>query len=186
MNQAAVSFRLKQMTPADISAAHAIERAAYPTPPKRDFAHELEYNRLAHYLLLWISATSPQPIGVTGYWLMAGEAHIITVAVHPNWQQRGLGEFLLLGLLEDAQTHQADVATLEVRRSNQAAIALYSKCGFAQVGERPGYYDNGEDALILTAPPFNSPGYQTLLAQHKQMLLRRLSQTDVDKKGQVG
>jgi ribosomal-protein-alanine N-acetyltransferase len=185
VNRPAIPFRLKPMTPADIPAARDIERAAYPTPPKRDFAHELNYNRLAHYLLLWVIATQPEPIGVTGYWLIAGEAHIITVAVRPTWQRRGLGEFLLLGLLDDAQTNHADVATLEVRPSNHPAIALYHKYGFELVGQRPGYYDNGEDALILTAPPFSSPDYRALLAQHKQTLLRRLSQTDVDKNGPI-
>lgn len=185
MNQSAGPYRLTPMTLADVAAARDIERAAYPTPPRRDFAHELEYNRLAHYLLLRVKTAPLLAIGVTGYWLMAGEAHIMTVAVLPAWQRRGLGELLLLSLLEDAQSRQADAATLEVRRSNDPAIALYHKYGFALVGQRPGYYDNGEDAFILTAPPFSSPAYQTLLARHKQTLLRRLSQMDVDKNARI-
>ncbi|GAB4450374.1 MAG: ribosomal protein S18-alanine N-acetyltransferase [Anaerolineae bacterium] len=171
------------MTLADVAAARAIEQGAYPSPPKRDFAHELAYNRLAHYLLLWHQAGPPLAVGLAGYWLIASEAHIITIAVLPAWQRRALGEYLLLGLLQDAQSRQAEVATLEVRRSNSPAIALYQKYQFELVGHRPGYYDNGEDALILTTPPLASPGYQALLTENEQVLLRRLSQTDVDKNG---
>ncbi len=173
------------MTLADVSIARAIEQAAYPTPPKRDFSHELAYNRLAHYLLLTHQSAVPPAVGLTGYWLIAGEAHIITIAVLPAWQRRGLGELLLLGLLEDAQTRHADAATLEVRRSNRPAIALYQKYAFELAGHRPGYYDNGEDALILTTPPLASAEYQALLAENKQTLLRRLSQTDVDKNARI-
>jgi ribosomal-protein-alanine N-acetyltransferase len=115
-------------------------------------------------------------IGLAGFWLMADEAHISTIAVHPDWRGLGLGEWLLLSLIETAQTLNAQKATLEVRPSNQTALALYQKYHFEQVGRRPHYYsDNDEDALILTTPPLASLDYQTMLSQRQKALLQRLA-----------
>ncbi|HXV99945.1 MAG TPA: ribosomal protein S18-alanine N-acetyltransferase [Anaerolineae bacterium] len=115
-------------------------------------------------------------IGLAGFWLMVDEAHISTIAIHPDWRGLGLGEWLLLSLIETAQTLQAQTATLEVRPSNQIALALYQKYHFEQVGLRPRYYsDNDEDALILTTPPFTSLDYQAMLAQRRKALLQRLA-----------
>jgi ribosomal-protein-alanine N-acetyltransferase len=125
-------------------------------------------------------------VGVLGYWLIAGEAHIIIVAVNPRWQRRGLGEWLLLNFFDDAQTRAAEVATLEVRPSNHKAIVLYQKYGFALVGRRPKYYlDTGEDALILTTPPLASAAMQTLLTKNRHNLLPRLKRSRIDKSGQL-
>ena len=90
-------------------------------------------------------------VGYAGFWLIVDEAHIGTIAVHPLWRQRGLGEKLLVTLLRQARELGAVLATLEVRPGNQAAQRLYRRHGFAEVGQRKRYYqDNGEDALLLT------------------------------------
>ena len=174
-------FRIEPMTPADIAGATDIEQTAYASPPKRDYYHELTHNRLAHYLMLWALTRTAITVGLAGYWLIANEAHIITIATASRWQRRGLGEYLLLSLLEDAQVSGATNATLEVRPSNRPAIALYQKYQFTEAGRRHGYYDNGEDALILTTPPLAAAAFQTMLAQRKQALLHRLSQIEIDK-----
>ena len=117
-------------------------------------------------------------LGYGGFWLMAGEAHISTIAVRPEWRRRGIGELLLVAMLELAVELGADVATLEVRVSNVAAQSLYQKYGFAKVGLRPHYYrDRGEDALIMTTKRLTSAafqsGFQRLKAELRQKLVER-------------
>ncbi|GAB4136481.1 MAG: hypothetical protein Fur0046_10030 [Cyanobacteria bacterium J069] len=78
------------------------------------------------------------------------EAHVTILAVQPQMRGRGLGQLLLTALMQAAWQREMSWATLEVRASNQQAIALYRKFGFAEVGLRPRYYQNPtEDALIL-------------------------------------
>ncbi len=142
------------MTLSDIPTVVAIEQASYHDHwIARDYFHELTENKWAHYFVL---KQSEAIIGVSGLLLLADEAHVMTIAVSPTWQGLGLGEGLLGHLLTIAPSFGATVATLEVRRSNHSAIALYQKYGFVEVGCRKGYYDNGEDALILTTPHFES------------------------------
>ena len=185
MSQPHILFKIDSMTLADIPFVTAIEQAAYPrTPPKRDYFYELERNPLAHYFVLRLqNATLPDTIiGAGGCWLMTTELHILTIAIHPKWQGLGLGEWLLLNLLENGLALGAHLATLEVRPSNTTALALYKKYRFQQAGQRPGYYsDTQEDALILTTPVIHSQKYQAMLAQRKNQLLERLAKIQVDK-----
>jgi ribosomal-protein-alanine N-acetyltransferase len=80
-----------------------------------------------------------------------GEAHILNLCVAPAWQGEGLGRRLLERLLGVARQHHADTAYLEVRMSNDKAIALYESVGFREIGRRRGYYPHQvgrEDALV--------------------------------------
>ena len=109
---------------------------------------------------------------------MGDECHISTIAAHPDWRGRGLGELLLLNMLFMANEQAAQMVTLEVRQSNLTAQALYHKYQFAIVGERRRYYkDTGEDALIMTYEPMNGRYYQFLL-QQKDILFVRLQNED--------
>ena len=104
-------------------------------------------------------------VGFAGLWVMVDEAHVTTFAVDPHWRRRGVGERLLLGLLDIAAARRAREATLEVRLSNMPARRLYEKYGFRPVGIRPRYYsDNGEDALIMTTDPLESGGMRDRIA----------------------
>lgn len=103
---------------------------------------------------LWGIARSPQQpqslIALGCFWAILEEAHITLLAVSPEYRRQGLGTLLLSTLLQKAQARGLERATLEVRSSNQAAIALYQKFGFKIAGTRKKYYqDNQEDALIL-------------------------------------
>jgi len=81
---------------------------------------------------------------------VADEAHIISLVVHPSHQKKGLGSSLLAVLCHHAVNMGMKSMTLEVRASNDPAIGLYKKFGFAPVGFRTNYYsDTGEDALIM-------------------------------------
>jgi ribosomal-protein-alanine N-acetyltransferase len=107
--------------------------------------------------------------------MIVDEAHISTLAVHPKWRGRGLGELLLVALMEAAMLRGAAVATLEVRVSNEVAQGLYRKHAFVQVGRRKGYYtDNREDALIMTTPRLDEARFTARYAARKERLRERL------------
>ena len=144
-----VALRIEPMTLEDLPAVHAIERASFAVPwPDDAYRNEIRTNRLASYVVARMDA---EVVGFAGLWVMVDEAHVTTFAVDPRWRRRGVGERLLLALLDLAVARQAREATLEVRLSNLPARKLYEKHGFRPVGIRPRYYsDNGEDALIMT------------------------------------
>jgi [ribosomal protein S18]-alanine N-acetyltransferase len=115
-------------------------------------------------------------VGYAGFWVMVDEAHISTIATHPQWLRQGIAELLLIAMTERATEIGACVMTLEVRVSNTGAQALYRKYGFQVAGRRPQYYsDNREDALIMTTPPVTSVEYQRVFQDRKTVLLTRLS-----------
>ena len=90
-------------------------------------------------------------VGFIGVWMMPDEAHIVTIATRESHRRRGIAEKLLIAAIDTAQARRRPMLTLEVRVSNDAAIALYEKYGLIEVGRRPRYYsDNREDAYILT------------------------------------
>ena len=89
-------------------------------------------------------------VGFAALWAIGEEAHIITLGVHPDWRRQGIGHELVERLLQIAVEQQLEWATLEVRASNQGAIALYESLGFEPVGRRKRYYSNPEeDGVIL-------------------------------------
>jgi [ribosomal protein S18]-alanine N-acetyltransferase len=111
-------------------------------------------------------------------WTILDETHLVLLAVHPDFRQQGLGCAILLGLLTYAINRGSNYATLEVRASNQAAIALYEKFGFQTAGRRPNYYrdasSNGsEDALILWRSGLQTADFKAQVIEHWQFLERR-------------
>jgi ribosomal-protein-alanine N-acetyltransferase len=89
-------------------------------------------------------------------WFIVDEAHIATIAVHPDFRRQGLGEQILLHALRSAQDEGARRAFLEVRAGTSAAQALYKKSGFEIAGVRRGYYkDNNEDAILMNLEKFD-------------------------------
>jgi len=114
-------------------------------------------------------------IGFAGLWLMVDEAHITTIAMHPDFRQHGLGEFLLVSLIDTAYGIGAKWVTLEVRVSNFVAQNLYRKYGFRQAGVRHRYYsDNQEDALIMWTDEINSPAYKQKFQELRSALIGKL------------
>ena len=150
----------------DISYIELLEQACFPSPWSGDtYRNELAHNRLSSY---WVLRPAPgeadelPPIlAYGGYWLMGQEAHIVTIATHPNYRRRGFGRRLLQEMIERAHAAGAIEITLEVRVGNHTAQEMYKKMGFLAVGVRKKYYhDNGEDALLmtlfLTGDPFSA------------------------------
>ncbi|HLG74934.1 MAG TPA: ribosomal protein S18-alanine N-acetyltransferase [Ktedonobacteraceae bacterium] len=126
------------------------------------------------------TATAPSPdlnsiIGFAGLWLMVDEAHVTTIAMHPDYRRLGLGEYLLASLIDISYAIGAKWVTLEVRVSNYTAQNLYRKYGFREAGLRHRYYsDNQEDALIMWTDEINSPAYKEKFQELKAALLKKL------------
>lgn len=146
------------MGAADVAQVAALDAAAFSLPwPRQAFEAQLKSNPAAHFFVLRPLAEPQLLWGSAGYWLVAGEAHIATLAVDPRQRNRGFGKLLLQTMLADAQAHGGCNATLEVRASNLVAQHLYAAFGFELVGRRKNYYtDNHEDALLMTASSLGS------------------------------
>jgi ribosomal-protein-alanine N-acetyltransferase len=112
----------------------------------------------------WSSAVMAMQLGVPGAFglldagrglilvrIAADESEVVTLAVQPDCQRKGLGEALLRTAMDHARRHGARAMFLEVDVENMVAQRLYRRLGFVQVGRRPNYYPRGTDALVLRA-----------------------------------
>lgn len=127
--------------------------------------------------LLVISVESGSIIGCGCFWRILQEAHITLLMIHPDYRGQGLGQLLLYSLLKEAVNYSLEHATLEVRISNQSALAVYQKFGFQALGIRKGYYQNtGEDALILWRGDLDHPQFREDLFRWWSYISARLSQ----------
>ena len=94
-------------------------------------------------------ALVPRPEGFALGRIAAGEAELLTLAVDPARRRRGAGRALLAAFEARARAEGAAEAALEVAEGNAAARALYAGAGWREAGRRPGYYADGQDALVL-------------------------------------
>jgi len=167
-------YHIRPLQLSDLKHVLTIDYLSFPTPAKEKlYVYELTENEMACYECLTVHE---KIVGYVGYWVMGDEVHISTIATHPDWRGRGLGELLLLHMLLSVYQQPITMVTLEVRRSNQVAQALYCKYQFEIVGERTLYYrDTGEDGLIMTRAPLDAP-YLNWLESQKARLFARLSE----------
>jgi ribosomal-protein-alanine N-acetyltransferase len=190
-----LSYTIRPMEPGDVSTVVAIERLSFPTPwLASSFLYELHSTRSYYYVLLkpevstalpsrqgwrhWLRdvmgpTEESQVIGYVGFRLKPTEAHISTIAVHPDWRGQGLGELLLLTAMERALEQGVHVVTLEVRSSNEVAQNLYHKYGFRFKGVHRGYYRDGEDAWLMEVE-VEQDAYRVRLAGLRWSLEERL------------
>jgi ribosomal-protein-alanine N-acetyltransferase len=136
----------------DLAAVVAIERVSFPNPwPATTFLGEIQNRPVSHpYVALSGSGDAERLIGYVLFWLIADEAQINNIAVHPDFRRRGIGESLMRQTLDMIRDLGGSFIILEVRHSNQAAQGLYRKLGFSEIGRRRSYYFNPEeDALVM-------------------------------------
>lgn len=153
-----MNFVIRRMTVEDVPAAHEIDVLSFTLPwPERSFRFEVTDNPAAR---CWVADLDGQVVGMLVLWLIVDEAHIASLATHPDFRQQGIAKQLLVTALEHAYTEGALSALLEVRVGNETARRMYRKFGFEEVGLRERYYkDNNEDAILMTlqrlplAPP---------------------------------
>jgi ribosomal-protein-alanine N-acetyltransferase len=140
--------RFRAMTPFDVPAVGAVERASYPFP----WSEGIFRDCLRVGYLCRVAERSGEVAGYGIVAMGAGEAHVLNVCVAAGMRGRGIGRRMMQLLIErSAQAGMHDVF-LEVRPTNPNAIALYQSLGFNEVGRRRGYYQaevGREDALVL-------------------------------------
>ncbi len=139
-------FSFQPMSAADLDRVVAVERLCYPHPwTAEQFLQELS-NPVAQLDLLCVDG---QLCGYICFWLIVGEMQILNLATAPAWRRQGVADRLLTHALEPCLGQRLDSAWLEVREGNRAAIQLYRRHGFVVEGSRPGYYRDGENALLM-------------------------------------
>jgi len=178
MSDSRLHVIIRQMTLEDIDQVVMLDKLSFPSPwPARTYRYEILDNEHARMFALepadvsiqatetrqasWLdrllssisgrgNGQSSHLMGYSGMWHIADEAHISTIAVHPDWRGKKLGELLVWSMVRQAMRQQAVQVTLEVRVSNTLAQNLYYKYGFEILGTRKGYYrDNSEDAYMM-------------------------------------
>ena len=140
---------IRKMTLQDVPAVAELDRNSFSLPwPERAFVFEVAANPAAR---CWIAEDEHgRIVGMLVMWLIVDEAHIATLASHPEFRKQGIGAHLLTQALQAARAEGARRALLEVRAGNEAAQAMYRKFGFEAAGRRQRYYkDNGEDAILM-------------------------------------
>ena len=146
---------IRRLTYADLPQVMAIERRAFPTPWSLAM-FVLELSKPSGLCL-----TASRDGRIVGYVICSRYDtvwHVMNVAVDPGARRTGVASGLLASLLERVDDPRARL-TLEVRRSNAAAISLYERFGFRTAGTRRRYYqDNGEDALVMWRTPSTLAG----------------------------
>lgn len=142
---------IAQLTEKDLSEILLIEQRCYPFPWTEGIFRDC---LSGGYLCRGLFRDSR----LLGYGILSvavGESHILNICVTPDQQGKGFASPFLCTLLDEAKEWGAEIAFLEVRKSNVAALSLYSKLGFSEIGCRKNYYPNGderEDAIVLSLP----------------------------------
>lgn len=147
-------------TAADLDAIDEIERHSFPNPwPRATF--EAELSREGARLVVERAppcasggaagrdARDLIVVGFCNYWIVIDELHVLAIATHPDRRRAGVGGRLLAHALAEGRALGCTCATLEVRRGNAPAIALYQRAGFRGVHVRARYYQDNEDALVM-------------------------------------
>lgn len=166
----ALRIRIREMMPSDVPRVHEIDVASFSLPwPERSYRFELEENPSSRLFVAEIDPQEGAPlvVGMIVLWIVMDEAHIGTLAVDAPYRKLGIARRLLAESLLNAYNSGVRRCYLEVRRSNQAAQALYSSFGFQLTSIRSRYYrDNGEDAFLLTLDPIRVEALQAVLNQN--------------------
>lgn len=132
----------------DVDAMRAVEQASFTSPWTLEmYLAELKNPEVSFFFL---ARSGDTVVGFCSFWRVLDEQHINNLAVVPERRREGIASALLERVLREGARMGAGRATLEVRRSNEAARQLYERFGFAVAGVRRGYYTNpAEDALVL-------------------------------------
>jgi [ribosomal protein S18]-alanine N-acetyltransferase len=139
---------IRKMTVDDISAVVDLDQKSFSLPwPERSFRFELSDNPASR---CWVADVDGKVVGMIVVWLIVDEAHVATLATHPEYRRQGIGKRLLAHALRHMIPEGARSSFLEVRESNLAAQEMYRKFGYEVTGRRRRYYrDNDEDAILM-------------------------------------
>ena len=144
-----MNFIIRKMTEADVPVVAELDKISFSLPwPERSFLFEVTTNPASR---CWVAEVDGQVVGMIVAWLFVDEAHIATLATHPDFRRQGIAQKLLIHALRHTYDEGAVSSFLEVRESNLAAQEMYRKFGYEMTGRRKRYYkDNDEDAILMT------------------------------------
>lgn len=147
MSEASGALLVRPMEPRDLDEVMQIEQLCFAIPWSRESMESEIRNTVARYMVV---EEDGHVRGYAGTWIIIDEGHITNVAVHPDYRKHGYGHAVFGGMIRAAVDVGVKVMTLEVRVSNEAALALYRSFGFKKATIRHKYYeDNGEDAYLM-------------------------------------
>lgn len=142
-------FVIEPMRAADLDPVMEIERVSFRSPWSAQVFLEEMVRDWAHVDIVR-DVTDRSVLAFGNYWLVADEIHLLNVATHPLARRAGHASRLLAHIIDFGRRHSCRVVTLEVRRSNAAALRLYRRFAFRAVGVRPNYYsEDQEDAIVM-------------------------------------
>ena len=144
-----MTLRLRTATADDLARLAEIEAACFGPPRDPD---GLRDELARSWATVHVVERGGAAVAYLTAWQVADEVEVIQVATHPAARREGHGRALMLCVIERARVRGDVRVLLEVRPSNTAAVTLYRALGFADVGRRAGYYDDGEDALVMALP----------------------------------
>lgn len=152
-------FDIGEMSLADLDEILAIEESSFVTPWSRNLFMEEYHSGLSKMFVARTTARDRQEVaGYLCVWFVEDEVHILNLACHPRFRRQKVASGLLAHCLTRAGSRGVKWAYLEVRRSNDQALSLYTKYGFKPVGLRRGYYtDTREDAIVMALEMKPSP-----------------------------
>lgn len=139
---------LREMQLSDVLEVATIEKEIFEDDAwsEQMLKEELADNPFGHYYVL---VEKEKIVGYCGYMVMYENAEILTIGVLSNYRRSGFGTMMMDLMLNEAKAADTLGMSLEVRVSNQAALALYHRYGFKIVATRKNYYQNGEDAYLM-------------------------------------
>ena len=142
-------IEIRRMEMKDIPEVVEIDRSSFTLPwTERSYKYEVQENSAAR---CWVTMVDERVASMLVLWLIVDEAHIATIATHPQFRRRGFAKQILIKSLVSARDEGALKSLLEVRARHVVAQKIYCDIGFVEVGRRPMYYrDNGEDAVLMT------------------------------------
>ena len=148
--RASAAYSLRQAAAAEAAPLAALHEALFPAGPwdERFFAGAIASPY--HHLLVARHAPDETLAGLALWTVIAEDAEILTIGVSPRLRRQGLGAALLDAVIKRSATLGATRLLLDVAAGNDAALALYRQAGFTPLTRRKRYYDNGEDALVLS------------------------------------
>ena len=147
-NALSKSVLIKEMKESDLEEVLEIEKKSFADPwSRRLFKETLSFPHSVNFVL---REGTGALLGYVNFYLIGEEAHMLNLAIHPDFRKKGLATHLLNYTLDFLKRRKAANFFLEVREGNRDAIALYRKFGFQMIGRRKRYYaETNEDALVM-------------------------------------
>ena len=143
-------IRMELLRTEDIEAVLELEKLCFPMDPWGRIAFEDEVDNPISVFLTAVDENSGELVGYGGLWLVYDVGNVTNIAVHPDYRRTGIGREILGVLIRICREKGMAAITLAVRHGNLPAIRMYENAGFQACGLRKRYYQDNEDALIMT------------------------------------